>query len=68
MHRPARTRRAPGALARHLIDEFRIWIMPVVAGAGHLLFQTWTPPGLHLKLTHHRRLANGSVILTYTPG
>ena len=55
-------------MARHLIDEFRFWIMPVVDGAGHLLFQDVDTPGLHLKLTHHRRLANGSVILTHTPG
>ena len=59
MHRPARTRRASGALARHLIDEFRFCIMPVVVGAGHLLFQDVDTPGLHLKLTHHRRLENG---------
>ena len=55
-------------MARHLIDEFHFWIMPVVAGAEHLLFQDVDTPGLHLKLTHHRRLENGSVILTYTPG
>jgi len=29
--------------------------MPVVAGAGHLLFQDVDTPGLHLKLTHHRK-------------
>jgi hypothetical protein len=27
----------------HLIDEFRFWIMPVVAGAGHGCSRTWTP-------------------------
>jgi dihydrofolate reductase len=63
------TSRLDDTLVRdHLIDEFRLWIMPVVAGAGRRLFQDVDTAGLHLKLTHQRRLENGSVILTYAPG
>jgi len=51
----------------HLIDEFRFWIMPVVAGPGRRLFEDVDTSSLDLRLTDQRRLENGSVILTYTP-
>jgi dihydrofolate reductase len=51
-----------------LIDEFHFWIMPVVVGAGQRLFQYVDVSGLALTLTGHRRLENGSVILSYAPG
>ena len=52
----------------HLIDEFRFWIMPVVAGPGRRLFQDVDTSSLDLRLTSQKRLENGSVILTYAPG
>ncbi|MCX5052541.1 MULTISPECIES: dihydrofolate reductase family protein [unclassified Streptomyces] len=51
----------------HLIDEFRFWIMPIAVGSGQRLFQDVDTSGLHLRLTEHRRLGNGSMILTYAP-
>lgn len=63
------TSRFDNTLVRdHLIDEFRFWIMPVVAGSGQRLFEDVDTSGLDLRLTHERRLENGSVILTYAPG
>ncbi len=63
------TSRLDDTLVRdHLIDEFRFWIRPVVAGAGQRLFEDVDTSGLHLRLTGERRLGNGSVILTYAPG
>jgi dihydrofolate reductase len=50
-----------------LVDEFRFWIRPVVAGAGQRLFEDVDTSGLNLRLTDEKRLENGSVILTYMP-
>ena len=50
-----------------LVDEFRFWIRPVVAGAGQRLFEDVNTSALHLTLTDQKRLDNGSVILTYVP-
>jgi dihydrofolate reductase len=50
-----------------LVDEFRFWIRPVVAGAGQRLFEDVDTSGLNLRLTDEKRLENGSVILTFVP-
>ncbi|KKK05877.1 dihydrofolate reductase family protein [Micromonospora sp. HK10] len=50
--------------ARHgLVDEWRLYVNPVVLGAGRPLF----PPGLRLdlELVAERRFGNGVVLLTY---
>ena len=62
------TSRLDGTLLRaHLIDELRLWIMPVVVGTGQRLFEDIDTSSLHLQLADIRKLANDSVILTYLP-
>lgn len=62
------TSRLDDALVRHgLIDEFRFWIRPVVAGQGQRLFDDVDTSNLRLNLSEVTRLGNGSVILSYLP-
>jgi dihydrofolate reductase len=55
-------------LGAGLVDELRVWIMPVVVGSGQRIFEEVEPSSLRLNLTDVRRLRGGSVVLTYIPG
>jgi dihydrofolate reductase len=55
-------------LGAGLVDELRVWIMPVVVGSGQRIFEGVEPSSLRLNLTDVRRLRNGSVVLTYIRG
>ena len=50
-----------------LVDEIRLWIVPVVVGAGQRVFQDIDPAAASLDLSDVHRFANGSVILSYAP-
>ncbi len=50
-----------------LVDEIRVWVMPVVVGTGQRLFEDIDTSSLQLTLTDVHKLTNGSAILTYTP-
>ena len=51
-----------------LLDELRVWIMPVVVGSGQRIFEDVETSSLKLTLTDVHKLRNGSVVLTYIPG
>jgi dihydrofolate reductase len=55
-------------LSAGLVDELRVWIMPVVVGSGQRIFEGVEASSLKLTLTDTTRLRNGSVVLTYIPG
>ncbi|WP_348534150.1 dihydrofolate reductase family protein [Kitasatospora sp. MAA19] len=56
---------AASFLAHDLIDEFRLYVHPVVLGRGTLLFRP-TPHPVPLTLTDTRRFASGVTLLHYT--
>jgi dihydrofolate reductase len=47
-----------------LVDEYRLYLNPVVIGRGRRLFETTDTP-THLDLTEERRFGNGVVLLRY---
>ena len=51
-----------------LVDELRLWIMPVVVGSGQRILDDVETSSLKLTLTDVHELRNGSVVLTYVPG
>ncbi|NDU99462.1 dihydrofolate reductase family protein [Pseudoroseicyclus tamaricis] len=51
------------AAAAGMLDELRLFILPVVLGEGRALFETGTPPGA--RLIGHRLWPGGVVELTY---
>ncbi len=53
-------------VAADLVDEYRIWIFPVVLGEGRRLFENGVPPR-RLTLVETRRTPGGVLINTYRP-
>jgi dihydrofolate reductase len=54
-------------LLRHnLVDEYRLWVFPVVIGSGKRLFSDGTIPA-GLKLVDSKVSSTGVVIGTYQP-
>lgn len=53
-------------LRQNLVDEFRLWVFPVVLGSGKRLFSAGTVPA-GLKLVDNKVSTTGVVIGTYEP-
>jgi dihydrofolate reductase len=54
-------------LLRHnLVDQYRLWVFPLVLGSGKRLFADGTIPS-GLKLADHKVSTTGVVIGTYEP-
>jgi dihydrofolate reductase len=51
-------------IAAELVDEFRIWIYPVIVGKGKRLFEEGVPP-TGLTLAESRATSNGVLLTTY---
>ena len=53
-------------IAAELVDEFRVWIYPLVLGQGKRLFEPGVPPR-GLKLVESRSTSTGVLLNTYRP-
>jgi dihydrofolate reductase len=53
-------------IAAELVDEYRLWIAPVVLGEGKRLFESGVPPR-GLALVETRSTPKGILITTYRP-
>lgn len=53
-------------IKQNLIDEYRLWIHPIMLGSGKRLFADGVVP-THLKLIDKKTTGSGIVILTYRP-
>ena len=53
-------------MQHYLVDEYRLWLHPVVLGSGKRLFREGSPMTT-LRLVDSRTASSGLVILTYEP-
>jgi dihydrofolate reductase len=53
-------------IAADLIDEYRMWVYPVILGKGKRLFENGVPPR-RLSLVESRRTKSGVLLNTYHP-
>jgi len=53
-------------LDHHLIDDFRLWVFPLVLGSGKRLFAGHNEPG-KLQLADTTTLSTGVAVLCYQP-
>jgi dihydrofolate reductase len=53
-------------IAAQLIDEFRVWIYPLILGKGKRLFESGVPP-CGLALVESRSTSKGVLLNTYRP-
>ena len=53
-------------MSHGLVDQYRLWVFPLVIGSGKRLFSDGTIPA-GLKLVDHKASTTGVVIGTYEP-
>jgi dihydrofolate reductase len=57
---------AQSLMKQDLVDEYELWIHPLVLGSGKRLFEGGVVPS-NLKLVNTRKTGSGVSILTYQP-
>jgi dihydrofolate reductase len=53
-------------IAADLVDEYRLWVFPLVLGKGKRLFENGAPPR-DLSLVSTRSTSRGALLNTYVP-